>query len=289
MEILKAASGGLNVQIRHIVTRGDRIQHVALSKAGGKGLFVKEIERALLDGSIDLAVHSMKDMPADLPEGLEIGGIPAREDPGDVLISRNGGDLDTLAPGAIIGTSSLRRAAQILYKRPDLKIKTLRGNVDTRLSKLKSGAFDAIVLARAGLNRLERKEQAISIPFAVMLPAVGQGALAIECRSGDAELKALLKKISDEKTWRTVLAERAFLKKLEGGCQVPIAAHCVLRDDGCFSLDGLVASPDGQTLLRTERDGRNPEKLGYLVAESLLNRGADKILAAFRPSEPGRE
>lgn len=278
---LSGTSVCFSFDIRHIVTKGDRIRNVTLSKVGGKGLFVKEIERALLDGDIDFAVHSMKDMPAELPQGLEIASIPVREDPHDVLFSHANKQLKDLAPGAVIGTSSLRRAAQILHIRPDLVIRPLRGNVDSRISRLKSGDFDAIVLAEAGIKRLGVEEKGEALPFDLMLPAVGQGALAIECRSSDAELKTLLKTINHEETATTVCAERSFLKRLNGGCQVPIAAFCAREKDGTLSLSGLVASADGAKVLKARRSGDQPDALGTLVAEDLLAQGAGKILSGL--------
>ncbi|MDF2910475.1 MAG: hydroxymethylbilane synthase [Sporolactobacillus laevolacticus] len=276
---LSSKSDHFSFDIKHIVTKGDRILDVTLSKIGGKGLFVKEIERALLDGSIDFAVHSMKDMPAELPQDLEIASIPKREDPHDVLIFREYKKLEELSPGAVVGTSSLRRAAQILNIRPDLTIRSLRGNVDSRIARLKSGDFDAIVLAAAGMKRLGVEEKGENLPFDLMLPAVGQGALAIECRSSDTELKALLEKINNEETAVTVRAERSFLKRLNGGCQVPIAAFCERRKDGMLAMSGLVASADGTKLLKTSRLGDQPEALGIMAAEDLLVQGAGKILS----------
>lgn len=280
---LSGLSPDFDFQIRHIVTKGDKILHVTLSKVGGKGLFVKEIEQALLDGTIDFAVHSMKDMPAELPDGLEIASVPVREDARDVFFSRNGASLEELPSGAVVGTSSLRRAAQLLHFRPDLRVQSVRGNVDTRMAKLKNGEFDAIVLAAAGMKRMGLPElkTAEYLPFGVSLPAVGQGALAIECRSGDTELKALLKKINDEETAVTVRAERAFLKKLNGGCQVPIAAFCERKGDTGLALTGLVASPDGATVLKTRLEGTDPDVLGTQAAGELLARGAGKILSEF--------
>jgi porphobilinogen deaminase len=279
IDSLSGQSNRFSFALRHIVTKGDRIQDVALSRVGGKGLFVKEIERALLDGEIDFAVHSMKDMPAELPQGLEIASIPEREDPHDVLLSAGNRRLEELKPGAVIGTSSLRRAAQILQVRPDLTVRPLRGNVTTRISRLKAGDFDAIMLAAAGMKRLGIEEKGEELPFECLLPAVGQGALAIECRSSDSELKALLNTISHEETAVTVRAERSFLKRLNGGCQVPIAAYCERGADGMLSLRGLVASADGTKVLKSRRQGSDPAVLGTQVAEDLLSQGAGKILA----------
>lgn len=281
IDSLAARTNDFSFVLRHIVTKGDRIQDVALSKVGGKGLFVKEIERALLNGEIDFAVHSMKDMPAELPEGLEIAAIPEREDPHDVLLSAENQHLEELKPGAVIGTSSLRRAAQILHARPDLTVRSLRGNVTTRINRLKAGDFDAIVLAAAGMKRLGIDEQGEALPYDCLLPAVGQGALAIECRSDDIGLKALLDRINDQTTAVTVRAERAFLKRLNGSCQVPIAAYCERGTDGRLLLQGLVASVDGEKVLKSRATGNDPLALGTQIAEDLLDRGAEEILAAL--------
>ncbi len=284
IEKLSDRFADLTFQIRHLETKGDQVLHVTLSKVGGKGLFVKEIEQALLDGTIDFAVHSMKDMPAQLPDGLEIASVPVREDAHDVLFSANGASLEGLAQGAVVGTSSLRRAAQLLHYRPDLQVRPVRGNVDTRLAKLKKGEFDAIVLAAAGMKRMEspKLQTAEYLPFEISLPAVGQGALAVECRSEDAELKALLKEINDETTAVTVRAERAFLKKLNGDCQVPIAAFCERKGNKGLTLTGLVASPDGSRVLKTRSEGADPDVIGIQAASELLSRGAGEILAEFR-------
>lgn len=281
IDSLAAQTNDFSFALRHIVTKGDQIQDVALSKVGGKGLFVKEIERALLDGEIDFAVHSMKDMPAELPDGLEIASIPEREDPHDVLLSAENQRLEELKPGAVIGTSSLRRAAQLLHARPDLTVRSLRGNVTTRISRLKAGDFDAIILAAAGMKRLGIDERGEALPYDCLLPAVGQGALAIECRSADIGLKALLGRINHEKTAVTVQAERAFLKRLNGSCQVPIAAYCERGTDGRLLLQGLVASVDGQKVLKSRGTGNDPLALGTQIAEDLLDRGAAEILAAL--------
>ncbi|RYL93863.1 hydroxymethylbilane synthase [Sporolactobacillus sp. THM7-4] len=283
IEQLTGQSADFNYEIKHIVTKGDRILNVTLSKVGGKGLFVKEIERSLLNGTIDFAVHSMKDVPAELPEGLEIASIPRREDAHDVLLSRTGARFDELPSGAIIGTSSLRRAAQLLHARPDLTVRPVRGNVDTRLAKLQAGEYDAIILAAAGIKRMGWPDSAATeyLPYSLSVPACGQGALAIECRSDDRELKSLLRKINDEKTARTVSAERVFLKRLGGSCQVPIAAFCEQDNEGRLSFSGLVASPDGTTVLRSSMTGDDPLELGRKAAEDVLARGAGKILSEF--------
>lgn len=270
----------VRVTLRKIQTSGDKIVDVPLAKIGGKGLFVKEIEEALLGGDIDLAVHSMKDVPAQLPDGLEILCIPLREDARDALISRHGQAFKNLPQGACIGTSSLRRQAQLLNARPDIRIEMLRGNLDTRLRKLKEGQFDAIVLAAAGLRRLAWAQEITEyLDPCVSLPAIGQGALGIEGRSNDQFVRSILDRLNDIPTQTTVTAERAFLHRLEGGCQVPIAAHATLSD-GQLLLEGLVASVDGKTIIRDRVQGNSREAslLGVQLAERLLARGGDKIL-----------
>jgi hydroxymethylbilane synthase len=268
------------VELSIIKTKGDKILDVPLAKVGGKGLFVKEIEEALLDGRIDLAVHSMKDMPAEIPEGLEIGAIPEREEPRDVLITREGKPLETLPKGAKIGTSSLRRSAQLLHARPDLEIVSLRGNLDTRLRKLESESLDAIVLAAAGVLRLGLADRITQVlDEATMLPAVGQGALCIEVRQNDALISPIMKEMDDPETRRVVLGERAFLNRLEGGCQVPIAGHGDLEDDA-YTLTGLVCDVDGTRRIKHSLTGTadQSETIGVQLAETLLAKGAGEIL-----------
>ncbi len=269
----------ISIQIVTIKTKGDKILDVPLAKVGGKGLFVKEIEEALLDGRIDLAVHSLKDMPADLPDGLIIGAIPKREKSQDVLVSRKG-ILADMPKGARIGTSSLRRAAQILWARPDIQIKLLRGNLDTRLRKLDAGDMDAIVLAAAGIRRLGL-EQRISeyISTSVMLPAAGQGALCIEIRSDDSYTAKLISALDDTDTRAVVSGERAFLHRLGGSCQVPIAAHGHING-GKYTLSGLVAEPDGSRVLRSELSGPLADcvEIGKNLAEILMKQGALAII-----------
>jgi hydroxymethylbilane synthase len=268
-------------EIRKIVTKGDRILDVTLSKVGGKGLFVKEIEQAMIGKEIDFAVHSMKDMPAVLPEGLTIGCVPEREDPRDALITREGRTFETLPQGAKLGTSSLRRGSQMKFARPDLVIEPLRGNIDSRLKRLTDGAFDAILLASAGLRRMgweERVTEHVSVD--VCVPAVGQGALALQCREEDEELLQLLGLYHHERTALTIAAERSFLGRLNGGCQIPIGAHAVLDEAGrVITLTGIVGSADGTELLRETLTGDDPEKLGIKLGEALLVRGAERILA----------
>ncbi|HKN86232.1 MAG TPA: hydroxymethylbilane synthase [Nitrospiraceae bacterium] len=273
----------LTVTLQRIKTSGDKILDVPLAKIGGKGLFVKEIEEALLEGEIDLAVHSMKDVPTVLPDALEILCVPSREDARDALISREGRKgwtLDQLPAGARIGTSSLRRQSQLLHYRPDLKIEMLRGNVETRLRKLKQGDYDAIVLASAGLRRMGLNEEVTEyLSLDVSVPAIGQGALAIEGRRDDEFVRALLSELNDPITHTAVAAERALLDRLQGGCQVPIAAHATIERDRLV-LDGLVASPDGTTLIRDAVAGAasDARALGTRLAEQLLAAGGDVIL-----------
>jgi hydroxymethylbilane synthase len=283
-----AVAPEVRVTLQKIQTSGDKIVDVPLAKIGGKGLFVKEIEEALLAGEIDLAVHSMKDVPAQLPEGLEILCVPPREDPRDALISRNGGCFADLPRGARIGTSSLRRQSQLLHARPDLQIVMLRGNLDTRLRKLKDGQFDAIVLAAAGLRRLGWAHEITEyLDPSLCLPAIGQGALGIEGRSEDEFVRSILNRLNDEATQTTVAAERALLHRLEGGCQVPIGAHATLRQ-GQVLLEGLVATVDGKTIIkdRVQGDSQEAHALGIALAERLLAHGADHVLREIYGTTP---
>jgi hydroxymethylbilane synthase len=280
---LKNNSPGLVVDLKKIKTTGDKILDVPLAQVGGKGLFVKEIEEAMLRGEADLAVHSMKDVPADLPEGLHLAAICEREDPRDALIagSPDVKTLNDLPAGASVGTTSLRRICQLLNIRPDLKIVQLRGNVDTRLRKLAEGEFDAIILATAGIKRLGHADRITQIiPAEISLPAIGQGAVGIECRINDDFTNSLLKALDHDETSVCVRTERAFLKKLEGGCQVPIAAYAQLMD-GKIVINGLVGSLNGETLIKDRMEGKpeDAESIGTRLAEELLSRGADKILA----------
>ncbi|MFZ0726680.1 MAG: hydroxymethylbilane synthase [Desulfobacterales bacterium] len=272
----------LSIQLVSITTKGDKILDVPLAAVGGKGLFVKEIEEALIEGRIDLAVHSMKDMPAELPQGLCIGPMPAREDPADALVAAHGTPFDRLPLAARIGTSSLRRAAQLRNARPDIEIVPLRGNVDTRLKKLDDPAerLDAIVLAAAGLRRLGLAQRITArLEPPLMLPAAGQGALCIEIRQNDHVIADRLALLDHAPTRQAVLAERSFLKRLEGSCQIPIAAHGTISG-GRLSLEGLVADIDGQTVFRDRLDGPAPAAvaIGRELAQRLLARGADKVL-----------
>lgn len=270
----------VRAEIVKIKTTGDQIVDRPLAMVGGKGLFVKEIEKALFEGNIDLAVHSMKDMPGDLPDGLCIGAVPVREDPRDVLVSRDNIPLSDLPPGSKIGTSSLRRASQIKHVRPDLEIASIRGNLGTRLGKLEAGEFDAVVLAAAGIIRLGMKEKITQyLEPATMLPAVGQGALCIETRTDDPDMTRLMKALDCTDTRIPVMAERAFLKKLEGSCHIPVAGFGTVENDEII-LSGLVASEDGTRVIKETSRGpvASPEALGTALAQKLLDRGADKIL-----------
>ena len=271
---------GIEIEIHKIKTTGDKILDAPLSKVGGKGLFVKEIEEALFDKKIDIAVHSMKDVPTDLPEGLCISAITEREDPRDALISKDGLKLKELKKGAKIGTSSLRRQVQLLNFREDFKIYQLRGNLNTRMKKLSAGDFDAIMLAAAGVKRMGWKDKITEyLPYDIFLPAIGQGALGIEIRDSDREAGKIVERFNHRETSLCVRAERSFLERLEGGCQVPIAAFGMINGN-TIKLEGLVGSIDGKILYRdTETDGENRvEELGVRLAEKLLNMGADKIL-----------
>jgi hydroxymethylbilane synthase len=271
---------GVAVELAIIKTQGDKILDVPLAKVGGKGLFVKEIEEALLDGRADVAVHSMKDMPAEIPAGLAIGAVPERETPSDVLISRNGRTFRQLPPGSVIGTSSLRRAAQLRYLRPDLEVVALRGNVETRLRKLDTDELSAVVLAAAGVKRLGLAQRVSEyLDDERMLPAVGQGALCIEIRETDPRVGPMVAVLDHPATRTAVSGERAFLKRLQGGCQVPIAGHGRL-DGAHLTLTGLVADVDGGTVIKDRLSGpaESAERIGIELAETLLGRGADQIL-----------
>lgn len=280
---LREYAPDVSVTLRRFQTSGDKILDVPLANIGGKGLFVKEIEEALLSGEIDLAVHSMKDVPTQLPQGLAILCVPQREDPRDALISRTGCAFKDLPRGAKIGTSSLRRQAQFLHARPDLKIEVLRGNLDTRLRKLREGHYDAIVLAVAGLQRLGWAHEITEyLDPCISLPAIGQGALGIEGRQDDVFIRSLLGRLDHVSTRVAVLAERALLDRLEGGCQVPIAAYATISG-GNLRLEGLVASVDGKELIRDVVEGTTEcaSEVGRRLGERLLARGGDKILKAI--------
>jgi hydroxymethylbilane synthase len=270
------------VELIKIITKGDKILDVPLAKVGGKGLFVKEIEDALLNHEADIAVHSMKDVPAELPEGLHIGIITRRENPFDVFISAKAKTVRDLPQGAKVGTSSLRRKSQLASIRPDLVIEDLRGNLDTRLRKLDEGQYDAIILAAAGLNRLKLSERASShFSEEEMIPAVAQGAVGIELRTSDRELLNGLMFMDHRETTICVIAERAYLHRLEGGCQVPIAGFARLDQGGQLVMQGMIASVDGERILKKSLSGRRVDAaaIGVQLAESLLDMGGREILA----------
>jgi len=284
---IEATHPQVRVELVKITTKGDRILDVPLAKVGGKGLFVKEIEDALLAGEVDLAVHSMKDVPTELPDGLHIGIIPVREIPQDAFVSVQYDSLAALPNGATIGTSSLRRKSQLAALRPDLKITDLRGNIDTRLRKLDEGIYDAIILAGAGLNRLGLQQRiTVLLDPAQMLPAISQGALGIELRRDDTELFAGLQFLHHPQTALAVAAERAFLLRLEGGCQVPIGAHATLEGT-TVRLTGLIASVDGRQLIKDTISGpvEQADRLGTTLAETLLARGGKALLDAVYANE----
>ncbi|GIV90484.1 MAG: porphobilinogen deaminase [Chloroflexus sp.] len=297
--VLRNTFADLSVELRIITTTGDRVLDVALSAVGDKGLFVKELEQALLAGDVDLCVHSAKDMPTATPPGLMLSAFPVREDPRDVLVVRHadvGTDLATLPTGARIGTSSLRRASQLRYHRPDLHLNDVRGNVDTRLRKLASGQYDALILAAAGLRRLGLWDgtpgasigEALVYPLdpSVMLPAVAQGILAVETRTDDETTNRFVAALDDSAARTAALAERAFLRRLEGGCQIPVAAHAVLTEAG-LHFRGMVGALDGSTLVFAEQvgDPAQPEAVGIAVAEAVLAQGGEAILAAIRSQQ----
>ena len=287
---LEQLDPSITVSLVPMVSRGDQLLDSPLAKIGGKGLFVKELETAMLNDEADLAVHSMKDVPMQFPDGLGLYAICEREDPRDAFVSNHFDDLDALPAGSVVGTSSLRRQAQIMARRPDLQIRFLRGNVNTRLAKLDAGEYDAIVLATAGLLRLGFDARIrYPMPPEVSLPAGGQGAVGIECRSSDTELQALLVQLNDEDSALRVRAERALNTRLNGGCQVPIACYAE-RENGELWLRGLVGDPDGQRMLRAEARGSEaePEALGIAVAEDLLAQGAQAILDAVYEEAPPR-
>ena len=286
---LKQRWPGYRFEVVRIKTTGDKIRDVALAKIGDKGLFTKELEIALLKRKIDLAVHSMKDLPTVLPEGLVVGAVLTREYPEDVLISLSGMTLESLPLKARVGTSSLRRQAQLRHYRPDLEINPVRGNVTTRLKRLKAGDFDAIVLARAGLARLGLGGYVTQLlPYNICLPAVGQGAIGIEIRADDPEISRIVAVVNDPASRAEVSAERAFMRRLEGGCQVPIGA--LARVAGAeLTLEGMVAGLDGERLFRAQESGpvTEAEELGIRLAERLLAMGADEVLRSIRGGTSG--
>ncbi|WP_010288158.1 hydroxymethylbilane synthase [Kurthia massiliensis] len=286
IEQMKQAGAPFEFEVKEIVTKGDRILDVQLSKVGGKGLFVKEIEQALFNKEIDFAVHSMKDMPAVLPEGLVIGCIPEREDPRDAFISNGHVKFADLPQGATVGTSSLRRSAQLLKLRPDLNIKWIRGNVDTRLNKLETEDYDAIILAAAGLKRLGWSSDVVTeyLSTDICMPAVAQGSLGIECRGDDDELLAELAKLTDKATWETAHAERAFLAAMDGGCQVPIAGYATY-DNEEIHFTGLVAAPDASEFYEESATSTNAVEAGKAVATKLTEQGAYELIQRVKAEQ----
>lgn len=278
---------GLPVELKIIKTTGDKILDVPLAKVGGKGLFTKEIEVELIAGTVDLAVHSMKDVPTDLPEGLAICGMPKRVDPRDVIVSGAGYDLDSLPQGAKLGTSSLRRRSQVVALRPDLEIVDVRGNLDTRMNKAENGELDAVILAAAGITRLGWESRITHyISTEQMVSAVGQGAIGIEIREGDEFMAGVCSALTDKDTMLCVTAERVVMNKLEGGCQVPIGAYARI-EDGVLVMDAFVGSVDGTQILRDQLTGdvTDPVALGQAMVARLIEMGADKVLADVRAAD----
>ncbi len=274
---------GLQVELVRMVTQGDKILDTPLAKIGGKGLFVKELEQALLTSRADIAVHSMKDVPVELPDGLHLPVILKREEPRDAFVSEQFANFDALPEGACVGTSSLRRQLQILRHRPDIQISSLRGNVGTRLKRLEEGRFDAIILASAGLIRLGIRERIRALlPTEICLPAIGQGAIGIECREHDERIERYIAVLNDIDTQDCVRAERSFNARLEGGCQVPIAGHAVLNQKGEIVFQGLVGNPEGTLVLDGVRQGVRGDaaKMGVSLADEILDRGGREILNA---------
>jgi len=287
---LEQLDPSVQVSLVPMVSRGDQLLDSPLAKIGGKGLFVTELETAIINDEADLAVHSMKDVPMQFPEGLGLYAICEREDPRDAFVSNHHDKVDAMPAGSVVGTSSLRRQAQLMARRPDLTVRFLRGNVNTRLAKLDAGEYDAIILAAAGLMRLGFDSRIrYAMPPEESLPAGGQGAVGIECRTSDTQLHALLAQMNDEDSALRVRAERALNTRLNGGCQVPIACYAE-RANGEIWLRGLVGDPDGTRLLRAEAVGAesDPEALGISVAEDLLGQGAQAILDAVYEGEPPR-
>lgn len=277
---LKKVDPDLDIEIKEIVTKGDQIVDKQLSKVGGKGLFVKEIQNELFNQDIDMAIHSLKDVPSIIPEGLTLGCIPDREVPFDAYISKNHTPLSELSEGSIVGTSSLRRGAQILSKYPHLEIKWIRGNIDTRLKKLETEDYDAIILAAAGLRRMGWSDDIVTtyLDKDVLLPAIGQGALGIECRSDDKELLELLKKVHNHDVAQCVTAERTFLSEMDGSCQVPIGGYATIDGEQQIEFTGLIMTPDGKERYEHTANGSDPVKLGQEVSRVLKEQGAYEII-----------
>ena len=278
MDLLQQAVPDLVCEEVVITTRGDKVLDKPLPEIGGKGLFTQELEAELLAGSVDVAVHSLKDLPVEDSPGLTVGTIPARVDPRDVVVCPGGYSLETLPKGAVVGTSSLRRQAQVLASRPDLKIKSIRGNVDTRIRKVEEGQYDAAIMAGAGITRLGLDGHiAAWLPYSVMLPAPGQGALGIQCRDADERVLSILNTIHDHDTAQSVLAERAFLQALGGGCSIPVGAYARVENETIL-MTGAVAATDGNKIIKVEGEGENPEGLGSQLAEQAIAQGAGEIL-----------
>ncbi|EJE30021.1 hydroxymethylbilane synthase [Staphylococcus epidermidis NIH04008] len=277
---LKFIDPSLDIEIKEIVTKGDKIVDKQLSKVGGKGLFVKEIQNELFNKEIDMAIHSLKDVPSMIPDGLTLGCIPDREIPFDAYIAKNHIPLQELSEGSIVGTSSLRRGAQILSKYPHLKIKWIRGNIDTRLKKLETEDYDAIILAAAGLKRMGWSDNIVTtyLDRDILLPAIGQGALGIECRSDDKELLDLLSKVHNHDVAQCVTAERTFLSEMDGSCQVPIGGYATIAQDNQIEFTGLIMSPDGKERYEHTALGTDPVKLGIEVSQVLKKQGAYDII-----------
>lgn len=277
---LKQIRPDLDIEIKEIVTKGDRIVDKQLSKVGGKGLFVKEIQNELFEKQIDMAIHSLKDVPSVIPEGLTLGCIPDREVPFDAYISKNHTPLRELPEGSIIGTSSLRRGAQILSKYPHLEIKWIRGNIDTRLQKLETEDYDAIILAAAGLRRMGWSDDIVTtyLDKDILLPAIGQGALGIECRSDDKELLDLLQEVHNKDVEKCVTAERTFLAEMDGSCQVPIGGYATINSQQQIEFTGLIMTPDGTERYEHTAIGKSPKELGKEVSRVLKEQGAYEII-----------
>jgi len=282
-DLLRQHHPGLTVELLPLSTRGDRILDTPLAKIGGKGLFLKELERALFAGDADIAVHSMKDVPVDMTEGLVIDAILERANPLDAWISHGNTSMDELEEGSIVGTSSLRRQAQLLERRPDLVVKSLRGNVNTRIAKFESGEYNAIILATAGLQRLGMGDRiSTQLPADHWLPAPAQGAIGVQCREGDERTSALIRSLDDALTRRVVSAERALSHQLGGSCQMPLAAFAEEEESGTIELRALVGSSDGRRIVRARAvtSGKDPVSAAAEVAEALLAQGADDIIQA---------
>ncbi|MBY8909653.1 hydroxymethylbilane synthase [Salinicoccus roseus] len=285
IESLKSHYPDMDIEIKEIVTKGDRIVDVQLSKVGGKGLFVKEIEQALADKKIDMAIHSLKDVPSSMPEGFTIACVPEREDMRDAFLSNNKVHFKDLPAGSVVGTSSLRRGAQLLAMRDDIEVKWVRGNIDTRIKKMESGEYDAIVLAAAGLKRMGWSDNIVTEYFdpESFIPAIAQGALGIECRSGDKELIEMLQKVHSDVDAACTSAERAFLKRMDGSCQVPIGGYAAY-EDGELYLTGLIMPEDGSEQYIVKKSHQDPDTLGNLVADEMERIGAKDIIDRINES-----